>query len=78
MKILSLLLAVALVTGCAGTPAGKEARQRRVLKERAEWREANHQYFMEEYAHRLGRAVSELTPAQRAEAEMIFKRDHHE
>ena len=78
MKILSLLVAVALVTGCASTPAEKEARRQRVLKERAEWREANRQYFMEDYAHRLGRAVSELTPAQRAEAEMIFKRDHHE
>ena len=74
MKVIPVLALALIMAGCY-TPEQKEAHRQYVLKERAEWKEANFQFYLEEYAHRLGKAVSELDDAQRREARQMFERD---
>jgi hypothetical protein len=78
MKFLPFLALLALMAGCTSTPEQKEAHRKYVLKERAEWREANFEYYLEDYAHHLGKAVSELNAEQRQEARTLFNRDRPE
>jgi hypothetical protein len=46
-----------------------EDRRRDAQREEEDWQD-----FLEDYAHSLGKAKSELTSAQRAEARQMFKR----
>ena len=85
---LVLLAAFALgVAGCSTKPLTPDEKRRRAAVEArkdAEW-EAEHQkqgeedfqFYLEQYAHALGRAKSELTEAERAEARRDWERDFY-
>ena len=82
--VLLAILAFQL-TSCS-TPEERHRRQLQWEKEDAKWeaerrqhdrqRDADdYRFFLEDYAHRLGKVVSELTPAQRAEAKREFEEE---
>lgn len=75
LAILLLAASAGFLTGCY-TPEQKKARAAQVARDQAEWERANYEYYLEDYAHKLGKAVRELTPAERAEARSTYLRDH--
>ena len=78
-----LLVLLALhLAGCS-TPEERHRRQLQWEKEDARWEAERRQhdrqrdaddfrFFLEDYAHRLGKAIPELTEAERAEAKREF------
>ena len=84
VKLALIAVFCAGLTGCATPEEARKRdaeRARREAREEAEDRrrdaqreEEDWQDFLEDYAHSLGKAKSELTSAQRAEARQMFKR----
>jgi hypothetical protein len=83
-RSLILLSLLALNFAACSSPEAIQRREARRAKEDAEWQEEHRKYgeekfqfFLEEYAHRLGKAKSELTPAEYAEARHDWEADYY-
>lgn len=83
---ITLALISVLALTLAGCASPEEIKRRDAIraKEDAQWAEEHrkhgeedYQFFLEDYAHRLGRAKSELTPAERAEARHDWEADYY-